>query len=103
MVKSNRPLLGFAVKDIKYEFESPCSDQEEGIVPPIIDPPAHVEDVVDDNTKLIKLHHTSSVDVVPPCINLKEDVVRQGTECAYEDVSRPTFLSKEDVINDIPP
>lgn len=68
-----------------------------------IDTPIHVEYIVDENIELTKLHHTSGVDVLPPCINLKEVVVYKDIEYAYDDVSPSTSISNKYVIINTPP
>ena len=77
-------------------------NREENMSLQIIDPPTHVEEIVDDNAELTESHHTSGVDVLPPCINLEENVVCEGIEYDSKDVSPPTFLSKGDVVIDTP-
>lgn len=81
---------------LKFGSLQPCSDLEE-----VIDPPSQVKNFVEDNTELTKLHHTSSVDSIPSCINLEEDICHKGTNHSSKDVSLPTsLLEKEDVVND---
>lgn len=69
----------------------------------VIDPPSNDKIVVDGITDSKTLHNALGFDFIPPCSILEEDVVCEGTKYAFEDVSMPTFLSKEDVINDCPP
>ena len=89
MVISNPLLLDFGVDDITYEIESPyisgfdslqpCLDMEEVVFPQSIDPLVHVENIVDDNAKLTKLHHTLGVDGMLTYSNLKEYVICEVT------------------------
>lgn len=78
------------------------SDLEEIIVPQVIDPPTNDETIVDDITYLVGLHHTLGFYGMSPYINLEEDVVHKGTSHFSEDFSLPSFIFKEDVINDTP-
>ena len=77
--------MSFGAKDTANEIESPCMsrfpsshhclDQEEYIIPPVDDTPIEDETIVDHITNLEKLHHTLSVDDIPPNSNFKEGVI----------------------------
>ena len=105
--------MGFGDEDIIDEFESSyisgfhyfqaCSNQEEDIVPQVIDTPAHDETGVYDTTYLESLHHASGFDDTPPYSNLKEVVFCEGTDHPLEIFSLPSFLMQEgDTIDDTP-
>lgn len=42
------------------------------------------------------------MNIFPSHIKLKGDVIHDDTEYAFEDIAPPTFISEEDVIDDIP-
>ena len=113
MVKTNPPLLAYGVDDSIGELGlpnilglhsiQPCQDQEEDVVSQVINQPSHVETIVDDLTKLTKLHHTSGIDGMPSHNNVEGDVVCKGIDYSSKGAYSPMFLFKEDVINDITP
>lgn len=70
----------------------PCSNEEETIVPQVIDSPIDDETSVND---LVGLHHTLGFDFMPPHSILEEDVVLEDIEHFLEDFSLPTFLFQE--------
>ena len=80
-----------------------CQDQEEDIYLQVINPPAHVGNIVEDNVDFIESHHILSMDVPLYCINLEEDAIPEDTKYASRYVYFPTYIFKEDVIIDTPP
>ena len=55
---------------------------------------------MDDITVLVGLHHALGFYGMPPCVNLKKDVIYEGTKYFLEKMSMPTFsFERGDVIN----
>lgn len=71
-------------------------------VPPTVNPPLlsfRVDDIKDSKI----LHNYVGVDDMPPCSNVKKDVIRKGINHALQNLFLPHFPSmKKDVINDTP-
>lgn len=76
------------MEDIVDEFDSPYIlgvqsfqpywyQEEDNIVPLVNDTPTNDETIVVDITYLESLHLASSVDNIPPCSVMKEDVVQK--------------------------